>query len=54
MIHTFAFLLLDGGNLVLSDFLNILSNILLISLSVILSNEKDIRDGLKNHSGIFH
>ena len=43
MIHKFDFLLLDGGNLVLSDNnLNILSNVLLISLYVILLNEKDI------------
>ena len=42
MIHKFDFLLLDGGNLVLSDNLNILSNTLLISLSVIVLNEKGI------------
>ena len=42
MIHKFDFLLLDGGHLVLSDNLNILSNTLLISLSVIVLNETDI------------
>ena len=42
MIHKFDFLLLDGGNFVLSDNLNILRNTLRISLSVIVLNEKDI------------
>ena len=42
MIHTFYFLLLDGGNLVLSGNLSIFSNAMLISLSVIVLNEKDI------------
>ena len=42
MSHKFDILLLDGGKLVLSDNLNILSKTLLISLSVIVSNEKDI------------
>ena len=42
MIHKFDFLLLDGGNLVLSDNLNILSNTLLISFPVIVLNETDI------------
>ena len=42
MIHKFDFLVLDGGNLVLSDNLNILSNTLLISLFVIALNEEDI------------
>ena len=42
MIHKFDFLLLDGGNLVLSDNLNLLNNALLISLSVIVLNEKYI------------
>ena len=40
MIHKFDFLVLDGGNLVLSDNLNILSNTLLISLSVIVLNDR--------------
>ena len=42
MIHTFYFLLLDGGNLVLSGNLSIFSNAMLISLSVIVLNEKDM------------
>ena len=42
MINEFDFPLLDGGNLVLSDDLNFLSNTLLISLSVIVLNEEDI------------
>ena len=42
MIHKFNFLVLGGGNLVLSDNSNILSNTLLISLSDIVLNEKDI------------
>ena len=42
MIHKFDFLLLDGGTFVLFDNLNILNNTLLISLSVIVLNEKDI------------
>ena len=42
MIHKFDFLLLDGGNLVLSDNSNILSKTLLISLSAIVSKEKNI------------
>ena len=42
MIPKFDFLLLNGGNLVLSDNLNIIRNTLLISLSVIALNEKDI------------
>ena len=42
MIHKFVFLVLDGANLVLSDNLNILSNTLLISLSVIVLNEENI------------
>ena len=48
MIHKFDFLLLDGGHLVLSDNLNILSSTLLISLSVIVINEQDISN-IKNH-----
>ena len=42
MIHEFDILVLDGGNSVLSDNLNILSNTLLISLSIIVLNEEDI------------
>ena len=42
MIQKFDFLLLDGGNLVLSDHLNILSNTLEIFLFVTVLNEKDI------------
>ena len=41
MIHKFDFLLLVGGNLVLSDNSNILRNALLISLSVIVLSEED-------------
>ena len=42
MIHEFDILVLDGGNLVISDDLNILRNTLQISLSVIVLNEEDI------------
>ena len=42
MIHEFDILVLDGGNLVISDDLNILRNTLQISLSVIVLNETDI------------
>ena len=42
MIDKFDFLLFDGGNLVLYDNLNILSITLLIFLSVIVFNKKDI------------
>ena len=42
MIHKFFFLVLDGGNLGLSDNSNILSHTLLNSLSVIVLNEEDI------------
>ena len=42
MIHKLDFLGSDGGNSVLSDNLNILSNTLLISLFVIVLNEEDI------------
>ena len=42
MIHKFDLLVLDCGNLVLSNNWNILSNTLLISLSVIVLNEEDI------------
>ena len=42
IIHKFDFQVLYCGNLVLSDNLNILSNTLLISLSIIVLNEEDI------------
>ena len=42
MVHEFDILVLDGGNLVISDDLNILRNTLQISLSVIVLNEEDI------------
>ena len=41
MIHEFDILVLDGGNLVISDDLNILRNTLQIFLSVIVLNEED-------------
>ena len=44
MIHKLDFLGSDGGNSVLSDNLNILSNTLLISLSIIVLNEEDINN----------
>ena len=42
MIHEFDILVLDGGNLVISDDLNILKNTLQISSSVIVLNKEDI------------
>ena len=41
MIHKSDFLVLDDGNFVLSDNLNLLRNTLLIFLSVIVLNEED-------------
>ena len=42
MIHKFDFFGSDGGNSLLSDNSNILSNTLLISLSLIVLNKEDI------------
>ena len=42
MLHKFDYLVLDGDNLVLSNNLNVLSNTLLISLSLHALNEEDI------------
>ena len=42
MIHELDFLVLDGGNSILSDDLNILRNTIRISLPVIVLNEEDI------------
>ena len=42
MVHRFDFLVSNGGNSVLSDNLNILSNTLLIFLSLIVSKKSTI------------